>query len=307
MDNINGKIAFVFPGQGAQYPGMGRELFEQSPAAREVFEMAENIRPGTIEQCFSGSAEQLARTVNTQPCLYCADLAAAEALRESGIAADMLAGFSLGEFAALAFSGAVTYEDGFRMVCERADLMEEACKFTDAGMVAVLKLPDYAVKALCGEFERIYPVNFNYEGQIVVSGEKDELEPFTQRVKESGGKVMPLKVGGAFHSPLMNGAAALFAEKLEAYNIGQPGIPVYSNVTALPYDSGAKELLAKQICSPVQWRSEVENMIAAGAGTFIEAGPGKTLCGMVSRISDKARVFNTEDRTEGRLICLDTL
>ena len=291
-----GKIAFVFSGQGAQYTGMGSELYEASPAARAVFDLAEKIRPGTTEQCFSGSTELLARTENTQPCLYCIDLAAAAALKEAGINADMLAGFSLGEFAALAFSGAVTYEDGFKLVCKRAELMQKASESADTGMSAVLKLPDDEVIRLCSEFENVYPVNFNSDGQVVVAYAKEMMEPFSNRVKEAGGRAMPLKVGGAFHTPYMSVAATEFADVLGAFKIGQPDVPLYSNVTALSYEGEVKDILAKQMCSPVLWRVTVENMISAGADTFIEAGPGKTLSGLVSRISGDVRVFNVENR-----------
>jgi len=295
----NGKIAFMLSGQGAQHPGMGKSLYDTSKAAREVFDRAEALRPGTIAQCFSGSADVLAITINTQPCLYCVDLAAAEALREAGINADILSGFSLGELAALTFSGAVGFDDGFRLCCTRAMLMQKAAEAFDAAMVAVLKLSDDDVTALCSKFKNVYPVNFNCEGQVVVSGAADELEEFKQCVKESGGRAMPLKVGGGFHSPFMLDASNEFAAALRSLRIAPPKPALYSNVTAQPYgvedDGDPVELLSKQVCSPVLWRKQVENMIIAGADTFIEAGPGKTLCGFVSRISDKVRVFNVED------------
>ena len=290
-----GNIAIVFSGQGAQHAGMGRELYDDSPAARAVFDCAEKLRPGTIEQCFSGSEEELKKTENTQPCLFCVDLAAAAALKEAGVSANMLAGFSLGELAALAFSGAVSYEDGFRLVCRRAELMQKASETVDAAMAAVLKLSDAEVTGLCAEFENVYPVNFNCDGQVVVAGTRDKLEGFYARVKEAGGRAMPLKVGGGFHSRFMNAASDAFAGALGEVKFGRPEIPLYSNVTAEPYDGNFSELLTKQICSPVLWRLTVENMIAAGADTFIEAGPGKTLCGFVSRISDKVRIYNVED------------
>ena len=286
---------FMFSGQGAQYSGMGRELYDYSLAARAVFDMAESIRPGTIEQCFSGSDDELAKTENTQPCLFCVDLAAAAALKEAGVSADMLAGFSLGELAALAFSGTVTYGDGFRLVCKRAELMKKAAESADAGMAAVLKLPTDVVTALCSEFENIYPVNFNCPGQVVVAGARTELEHFKTRIKESGGRALPLKTGGGFHSPFMASALTGFTEALQATSIGRPNIPIYSNVTAKPYEGDFREFLAKQICSPVLWEDEVMEMLAAGADTFIEVGPGKTLCNLVQRITDTARVFNVED------------
>jgi len=290
-----GKIALIFPGQGAQYSGMGRELYETSAAAKAVFDQADRLRPGTSAQCFSGTAEELSRTENTQPCLWCVELAAAAALREAGIEAEMLAGFSLGELTALTYSGAVTEEDGFRLVCRRALLMQEAAEQTDAGMVAVLKLDDDAVAALCGEFEHIYPVNFNCPGQVVVAGEKGSLEPFKARVKERGGKIMPLKVGGGFHSPFMAPAAEQFSEALKSVAITQPSVPLYSNVTGLPYSGDIRELLAEQIRNPIRWSRIVTHMMDAGADTFIEVGPGKVLSGLVSRISAEARVCNVED------------
>ena len=288
-------VVFMFPGQGAQYTGMGRELYENSPAARAVFDLAETIRPDTIKQCFTGSDDELAKTENTQPCLYCVDLAAAAALKESGVTAGMLAGFSLGELAALAFSGAVTYEVGFRLVCKRAEFMQKAADSIDAGMAAVLKLPDDTVTALCEEYENVYPVNFNCPGQIVVAGARDELEDFKTRIKEAGGRAMPLKTGGGFHSPFMAEASDDFAEELKKYEIGSPMIPLYSNVTAKPYEGNYRKLLAKQICSPVLWEATVRSMIEEQAVTFIETGPGKTLCGLIQRITDKARVFNVEN------------
>ncbi len=289
------KIAVIFSGQGAQYSGMGKELYNCSTAARAVFDCADAIRPGTSKQCFEGTAEELSLTVNTQPCLYCVDLSAAAALKEAGVMPDMLAGFSLGEIAALAYSGAVTYEAGFQMVCKRAKYMYEASLDNPAAMAAVLKLDDDTVVSICSAFQKVYPVNFNSPGQVVVSGEVGTLEEFKAAVKEKGGKTLPLKVSGGFHSPFMASASNRFLMELDNFTISPPSLPLFSNVSAQPYEDDFNSLLAQQIKSPVQWWRTVENMIAAGAGTFIEVGPGKVLSGLVSRISDKVRVFNVED------------
>jgi len=290
-----GKIAFIFSGQGAQYGGMGKSLYDCSAVAKRIFDGADAFRPGTSKQCFEGTDEELSQTENTQPCLFCVDLAAAAALREEGIEPDMLAGFSLGELAALAFSGAVSYDDGFRLVCRRAFHMARAAKENPAAMAAVLKLSDETVVSLTREFENVCAVNFNCPGQVVVAGEAAALEAFKARVKDMGGKALPLKVSGGFHSPFMASAADAFLEELDRYAITPPSAPLYSNVTAKPYEDDIKSLLARQIKSPVQWRKTVENMIENGADVFIEAGPGKVLSGLVRKISDKARVYSVED------------
>jgi [acyl-carrier-protein] S-malonyltransferase len=290
-----GKIALVFPGQGAQAPGMGESLCKISPAAEAVFAMAEKIRPGTKAQCFTASAEELAVTLNTQPCLYCADLAAAAALMEGGVKPDMLAGFSLGELAALAVSGAFSAEEGLQIVMKRAELMQDAAEKSKAAMVAVVKLDNETVAQICTAFEKVYPVNFNCPGQVVVAGAAEELEDFKNRVKEAGGRCLPLKVGGGFHSPFMLPAAEAFGAALEGVVVGRPQIPVYSNVTALPYGDDVKTQLTRQMISPVLWARTVENMVAAGVDTLIECGPGRVLSGLIARITDKARVLNVED------------
>ena len=290
-----GKIAFVFPGQGAQYSGMGKQLYENSDAARTVFDMADSIRPGTSKQCFEGPAEDLAVTENTQPCLYCVELAAAAALTAAGIKPAMVAGFSLGELAALAFSGAMSYEDAFRLVCRRAEHMHRAAQGSDAAMAAVLKLDDETVTQLCGEFPNVYPVNFNSPGQVVVAGESGSMDAFKALVTQAGGKAMMLKVSGGFHSPFMASAFAAFLTELEQFDLKKPIIPVYANVTAQPYAGDMKRLLAEQIVNPVRWQTAVENMMKDGADTFVEVGPGKVLSGLIKRISGTVRVLNVEN------------
>ena len=290
-----GKIAFVFSGQGSQYGGMGKSLFETSPAARQVFETADKIRPGTSEQCFSGTAEELSLTKNTQPCLYCVDLAAARALEEAGIHADFAAGFSLGEVAALTFSGAFSEEDGFSFVCRRAAAMQEAAEQNPGAMAAVLKLPNEAVEQLCGEFSHVWAVNYNCPGQLVVAGEKAELEAFCARVAEKGGRAVPLAVSGGFHSPLMAGAAERLREELENIAMKRLRLPVYANFTAQPYGENAKELLLEQVKNPVRWQETVENLAAQGVDTFMECGAGKTLCGLIKKTVKDATVLRVED------------
>jgi len=290
-----GKLAFVFSGQGAQYSGMGRELCENIPAAAEVFRRLDAVRPGTSAQCFSGSAEELSETVNTQPCMFAMALAAAAALTEAGVRCDMTAGFSLGEIAALAFSGAVTLEDGFRLVCRRGELMQEAAEKQDSGMAAVVKLQAAEVERLCAEFVHVWPVNYNCPGQVSVAGLREELIPFGEAVKAAGGRAIPLKVKGGFHSPFMAEAAKSFEALLEGYAFSTPQIPLYSDYTGKPYDRDYVRLLSRQICSPVLWQSIIEDMVQNGADTFIEIGPGTTLCGMIGKTAPAVRSFHVED------------
>jgi [acyl-carrier-protein] S-malonyltransferase len=288
-------IALVFSGQGAQYSGMGQSLAGCSPAANEIFKMAEEIRPGTTQQCFSGTKEELTETKNTQPCMFCVELAAAAALREQGIEADALAGFSLGEISALAWSGAVSLEDGFRLVSRRGELMQAASEEAESGMVAVMKLEPKQVEDICAQFQQVYPVNYNCPGQIVVSGAAAEMDGVKEAVKAAKGRAVPLAVRGAFHSPFMASAAKGLEETLKDYSFQQPRVPLYSNYTALPYEGDYADLLAKQVVNPVRWQTIVENLIAAGVDTFIEVGPGKTLCGLIKKINSQVRTLHVED------------
>lgn len=291
-----GKIAFVFSGQGAQAPGMGKELYECSAAAKAVFELCDSIRPGTSEQCFNGTKEELTVTANTQPDMFAVEVAAARALVEAGIQPDALAGFSLGEIAALAFSGAVSLEDGFKLVCRRGELMQEASNAADSAMVAVVKLPPEKVEELAGQFDQVYPVNYNSPAQTVCAGLSSSMDGFKAAVKAAGGRALPLKVSGAFHSPFMSSAAKGLAEVLAPMEFAAPSCPLYSNVTAQPYEDGQfKDLLSRQVENPVRWQTIVENMIAAGVDTFIEVGPGKTLAGLIGKINSDVRALNVED------------
>lgn len=290
-----GKIAFLFAGQGAQSPGMGQELQAASAAAAEVFDAAEALRPGTKDDCFASTPERLAETDVTQPCVFTVDMAAAKALVEKGITPDGVAGFSLGEMAALCFAGGFTFDDAFRLVCLRGQLMRVAHNEAPGAMAAVMRLPDATVEDLCKPFKQVYPVNYNCEGQLVVAGAAEELPAFCDAVKAAGGMARPLAVGGAFHSPFMASASEKFLAALGDTAISTPNIPVYSNTTALPYAPPYDTLLANQIKSPVRWRATIENMAKDGYDTFIEVGPGKTLSGLAKRIVPMATLANVSD------------
>ena len=290
-----GKIAFVFSGQGAQYAGMGKSLYALGGSPSALYNGAEKIRPGTMAQSFSGSDEELKRTVNTQPCLYLVDMAAALALNNAGIFADGAAGFSLGEVAALAYAGAYSPEDGFNIVTARGVLMDEASDPENTGMQAVLKLDSLTVANAAAECDGLYAVNYNSPGQTVVSGRKDSFPDFEAKIKALGGRCVPLAVSGAFHSPWMNEAAVKFGDELKKYTISPPALPVYANLNGRPYGENVEETLCLQMKSPVQWQKTIENMAADGFDTFIEVGAGKTLSGLIKKIDKTLRVCSVED------------
>ena len=290
-----GKIAFLFAGQGAQYPGMGKELCEASPAAAKVFAAADAVRPGTSRQCFEGTKEELTQTVNTQPTVFAVDLAAAVALQEAGIRPDGVAGFSLGEVAAVTFAGLFGLEAGFELVTARGECMDAAAKAHPGAMVAVLGMEDEEVEALCRQFDEAWPVNYNSGGQVVVATREENAQPLIAKVKEQGKKAMRLAVSGAFHSPYMEDASRRLAEKLAGMQLGRMSLPVYANVTAQPYGEDAAGLLARQVKSPVRWRRTIQQMAEDGYTTFIEVGPGKTLSGLVKKILPDAVILRVQD------------
>ena len=279
-----GKIAFVFSGQGDQYPGMGKDFYEQYETAKEVFAMCDGVRPGTSEQCFRGSEEELKETANTQPCLYAMELAAASALLEKGVTPDAAAGFSLGEISAAALSGVFDAETGFRLVCRRGELMQQEAKKHETSMTAVVKLSEEQLEKICGRYSEVYAVNFNCPGQITVSGLSSQMGEFSADVKAEGGRAIPLKVTGAFHSPFMKDAAKAFGQELSATTLKNPALPLYSDLTAKPYDGDPATLLSDQICNPVRWEALIRNMIADGVDRFVEIGPGRTLTNMIKKI-----------------------
>lgn len=289
-----GKIAFIFSGQGAQYSGMGKELYDFSPAAKAVYDMADNVREGTSKQCFEGSTEELCKTVNTQPCVFTADLAAAYALVERGIKPDCVAGFSLGEIAALAFSKMLSDEEAFKLVCKRGKLMDKAATENPGAMAAVMKITPQQVEEICSKFDKTYPVNYNSPAQTVVATTSENADKFCEAVKEAGGRAKLLAVSGAFHSPFMAEAADGLAEYMENVDFSQPETVIYSDVTAKPYEGDYKALVKAQVESPVKWQTIVENMVADGVDTFIEVGVGKTLTGLVKRINGDVKAFKVE-------------
>ena len=293
-----GGVAFVFSGQGDQFPGMGQELFERYPEARQVFEQCDALRPGTSRQCFSGTAEELKETVNTQPCLFAMELAAYQVLLRKGIRPDAVAGFSLGEVAAATAAGCFDLTTGFRLVCKRGALMQAEAEKFDTAMAAVVKLSAGETARLCEHYDGLYPVNFNCPGQTTVSGLASQMAAFSAEVKVAGGRAIPLKVKGAFHSPFMAEAARAFALELEQTDRKPGEIPLYSNVTAAPYDGDPASLLAKQIESPVRWETLIRNMIASGIDTFVEMGPGRTLTNLIHKIDAGVQAYTVTDYLE---------
>ncbi len=287
-----GKIAFVFAGQGAQAPGMGKGFCESSAAAAEVFAAADQVRPGTSAQCFEAPEEVLQETRNTQPCLYTVEMAIAAAVEQAGIKAEAAAGFSLGELSALTYAGAMDLATGLQVVTRRAELMQACSEEHDTAMAAVIKLSNEDIEKICGQYQHMYPVNFNCPGQTTVSGDAKEMELFAESVKEAGGRAKILKVSGAFHSPYMSEAARGFAGVLKEADITAPRIPVYSNYTGEPYGEDVRSTLTAQIDHPVRWEVIIRRMIEEGFDTFIELGPGKTLCGLIKRIDSGVRLFH---------------
>ena len=290
------KIAFVFSGQGAQAPGMGKELYDCSPAAKAVFDLADSIRPGTSQQCFEGTQEELNVTINTQPCLVACDLAAAKAAQERGIQPDCAAGFSLGEAAAVAFSGMLTEAEAFSMVCKRAELMNEAAQKNPGAMAAVMKLSPQQVETLCGPIENAWPVNYNSPKQTVVAASADTIDQVVEAASAQRGRAVKLAVSGAFHSPLMHSAADGLREYLASVSLREERLPVYANLTAEPYGEDKKETMAAQCENPVRWQKTIENMIANGVDTFIEVGVGKTLAGLIKKINPEVTVYQIENK-----------
>lgn len=287
--------AFVFPGQGAQFVGMGKDLYALSPKAKEMFEKANEILGFRItDLMFSGTEDDLKRTSVTQPAVFLHSVILATVLAEELGRPDMVAGHSLGEFSALTVAGALSFEDGLRLVSARAKAMQKACEVKPSTMAAILALSDQMVESICRETPgSVVCANYNCPGQIVISGDVDAVDAACDAAKSAGAKrALRLKVGGAFHSPLMEPARAELAEAIEKTVFHTPVCPVYQNVDALPHTDAAeiKGNLIAQLTAPVRWTQTVEHMVADGATEFVEMGPGKVLQGLVSKIAKDVAV-----------------
>ena len=290
------KKAYLFPGQGAQFAGMGKDLYDNSPTARNLFAQADEILGFRITDImFEGSDGDLKQTKVTQPAVFLHSVIMAMCLDD--FHPDMVAGHSLGEFSALTAAGALRFEDGLRLVYARAMAMQKACESTPSTMAAIINLPDETIAQICSEVSKeggvVVPANYNSPGQVVISGSTEAVHEACARMKAAGAKrALPLAVGGAFHSPLMESARVELARAIEEAPVSIPVCPIYQNVDALPHtDPGKiKENLLKQLTSPVCWTQSVMNMIADGMTDFVECGPGTVLTGLVGRIQKSMEV-----------------
>ncbi len=281
--------AYIFPGQGAQFVGMGKNLYNESAQAKQMFEQANEILGFRItDLMFEGTDEDLKQTKVTQPAIFIHSVILATTLGEE-FKPDMVAGHSLGEFSALVAAKALSFEDGLKLVYKRALAMQKACEMNPSTMAAVLGLPDEKVEEICQSIDAIVvPANYNCPGQVVISGTKEGIDEACEKMKDAGAKrALLLQVGGAFHSPLMEPAKVELSEAIEATNFSKPICPVYQNVSTVGETDHEKikANLIAQLTSPVKWTQSVENMIVDGATEFMELGPGKVLQGLVSKIN----------------------
>ena len=286
--------AYIFPGQGAQFPGMGKDLYETSAVAKDLFEKANEILGFRITDImFEGTAEELKETKVTQPAVFLHSVILAKVL---DVTPEMVAGHSLGEFSALVVNGALSFEDGLKLVYQRAMAMQKACEIKPSTMAAVLNLDDKLVEEICASVDGVVvAANFNCPGQLVISGEYKAVEIACEKMKEAGAKrALILPVGGAFHSPMMEPARAELAAAIEATTFSTPICPVYQNVTANAVTNPAdiQKNLISQLTGAVKWTQSVQQMITDGATSFTEVGPGKVLVGLVNKINNQVETYS---------------
>ena len=281
---LMGKTAYIFPGQGSQFPGMGKDFYDRCPGAKALMDKADAVLGFPLTQIlFEGSSDDLLQTRVTQPAIFVVSVAAALELPRP----DMVAGHSLGEFSALVAAGALDFEDGLRLVAARAEAMQRCCESVSGTMAAVIALPDEEVERVCAGIPAVVPANYNCPGQVVISGEAEAVKAACKALKEAGAKrALPLPVSGAFHSPLMEPARESLAEAIAQTPFRSPFCPIYQNVTALPSSDPEtiRGNLLRQLTAPVRWTQSVRQMRQDGAEVFLEVGPGEVLTKLVQRI-----------------------
>ncbi len=294
------KYALIFPGQGAQYTGMGKDLYEASSAAKRVFDTADKVLGYSISDlCFNASSEELMKTINSQPCILTVSIAAFEALKEQiNIDYVYTAGHSLGEYAALYSAGAIDLETAFKLIQKRAYLMNEAAQKTNGGMAAVLGLNNETVENIVKSLNNVYVANYNSPSQVVITGDRDEINNNIEKFKEAGAKrVLPLNVSGAFHSPFMKSASEEFSNYISQFEFNNSRISVYTNVDAKAEVLGEefRAKLPKQIYSSVMWTQTINSIVKEGITDFIELGPGRVLNGLNKKINPEIVTLNVSD------------